>query len=190
MQNPPGDRYTPPTSGNKYSPSVPISVYRELAAELQTAQTTIHSLKAENQQLVKQNQQLRKEIEKVVQSAQQLQHMVASLGSVSGVEIPQPTSVRQPEPRPVAPAPPPRSPASTAGVEFPPPPQASEPEPPPYTETLIIEEDTRSRHTPPSEGSSAVSGWLLVVAIFLIVLTASFGAGFLLLRSKINNNNR
>jgi hypothetical protein len=175
MQNPPTDRYKPPTSTSKYSPSVPISVYRELAAELQAAQTMVDSLKAQNQQLVKQNQQLRQEVEKVVQSAQHLQQIVYSLGTVSGVEVPQPRPVMQPEPRPVAPPPPP-------------PPQ---PEPPysPYGETLVIEqEETRSRRTSVSEGISDVSGWLLVVAILLIVLTA-FGTGFLIVKPLLNNNN-
>src|ERR671932_193136 len=104
MQNPPTDRYTPPTPANKYSPSVPISVYRELAAELQTAQAMLDSLKAQNQQLVKQNQQLRQEVEKVVQSAQHLQQIVASFGSVGGIEVPRSRPVMQSEPRPVAPA--------------------------------------------------------------------------------------
>jgi cell division protein FtsB len=85
MQNPPTDRYTPSTSANKYSASVPISVYRELAAELQSAQATIDSLKAQNQNLVKQNHQLQQQVDKVVQSAQHLQQIVGSFGVASQV---------------------------------------------------------------------------------------------------------
>ncbi|HEY9741240.1 MAG TPA: hypothetical protein V6C90_12190 [Coleofasciculaceae cyanobacterium] len=182
MQNPPSDRYTSPTPANTYCPSVPISVYRELAAELQAAQAMVDSLKSQNQQLVKQNEQLRQEVEKVVRSAQNLQDIVASLGSVSGVEVPRPRPIPQPEPRPVASAPPPRPTASRPETEFPRPPQPPEPAPPPYTETVVIEqEDTRSRRTQQSEGLSDVSGWLLIVAILLIVLTA-FGTGFLIVR--------
>lgn len=190
MQNPPTDRYTPSNPVNRYSPSVPISVYRELAAELHTAQSMLDSLKAQNQQLVKQNQQLRQEVEKVVQSAQHLQQIVASFGSAGGVEVPRSKPVMQQEPRWVASAPSPSSTASVPGVEFPPPPQKSEPFPSPYTETLVIEqEESRPRRTPQSEGLSDVSGWLLVVAILLIVLTA-FGTGFLIVRPLLNNNNR
>jgi hypothetical protein len=63
------------------------------------------SLKAQNQNLVKQNQQLRQEVDKVVQSAQHLQQIVGSFGSASQVEVPRSKPVRQPEPRPVTPKP-------------------------------------------------------------------------------------
>jgi hypothetical protein len=59
-----------------YSPSVPLSLYRELAAELQAAQVKLDSLNAQNQQLAKQNQQLRQEIETAVQSVLHLQQVV------------------------------------------------------------------------------------------------------------------
>ncbi|MBD0344862.1 MAG: hypothetical protein ICV63_08560 [Coleofasciculus sp. Co-bin14] len=188
MQNPQTERYTPPTSTNKHSASVPISVYRELAGELQSTQAQLETLKAQNQQLVKQNQQLRQEVEKVVQSAQHLQQLVYSLGSVSGVEVPNSRPFTPPEPRAVPSTPPPRTTTSAPNVEFPPHPQPSEPRSSPYAETVVIEqEDTRSRRTSASEGLSDVSGWLLIVAILLIVLTA-FGTGFLIVRPLLKNS--
>ena len=186
MQTPPTDRYSKKNS-NPYSPSVPISVYRELAAELQGARETVESLKSQNQQLVKQNQQLRQQVEKVVQSAQHLQQIVASFGSVNEVEIPRPQPPKPPEPRPVAPPPPPPR-ATTIQEEFAPPPQTPEPIPSPYRETVVIEQEERPRRTSHSEGFSDVSGWMLLVAILLIVLTA-FGTGFLIVRPLLNNNN-
>lgn len=61
---------------NGPAPSVPLTVYRELAAELQATQAMLDSLHAQNQQLTRdnqslseQNQQLQVEVEKVVQSA-------------------------------------------------------------------------------------------------------------------------
>ena len=177
----------PPTSTNTYCPSVPISVYRELAAELQAAQAMLDTLKAQNQHLVKQNHQLRQEVEKVVQSAQHLQQIVGSFGMESRVEAPHSRPATQSEPRSVAPNPLPRS---AAGVEFAPPPGHFESKTSPYSETLIIEqEETRSRRHSHSEGVSDVSGWMLVVAILLIVLTA-FGTGFLIVRPLLNNNKR
>src|SRR5919202_1819756 len=170
MQTPPTDRYNQKPS-NPYSPSVPISVYRELAAELQESRDIVESLKSQNQQLVKQNQQLRQQVEKVVQSAQHLQQIVASFGSVSDAEVPRPQPTIPPEPPFVAP-PPPHPRAASIPEEFVPPPQNPEPVPPPYTETLVIEQEERPRRTPPSEGLSDVSGWMLLVAILLIVLTA------------------
>src|ERR687886_3054711 len=188
MQTPPTDRYNQKPS-NPYSPSVPISVYRELAAELQESRDIVESLKSQNQQLVKQNQQLRQQVEKVVQSAQHLQQIVASFGSVSDAEVPRPQPTMPPEPRFVAPPPPPPR-AASIPEEFAPPPHNPEPVPPPYTETLVIEqEDSRSHRSPSSEGLSDVSGWMLLVAILLIVLTA-FGTGFLIVRPLLNNNNK
>lgn len=188
MQTPPTDRYSQ-QRGNTYQPSVPISVYRELAAELQAAQATVESLTSQNQQLVKQNQQLRQQVEKVVQSAQHLQQIVATFGPTGEKEMPRSQFTVPPAPRPVPP-PPPRAASIPEDIEFVPPPSSPEPDSSPYTETVVIEqEDTRSRRTSPSEGFSDVSGWMLIVAILLIVLTA-FGTGFLIVRPLLNNNNR
>lgn len=55
-----------------YSPSVPMTVYRELAAELRANQAVIDSLNSRNQQLLSQNQMLKQEIHNVVQAALQL----------------------------------------------------------------------------------------------------------------------
>ncbi len=63
-----------PVSNTGYAPSVPISIYRELAAELQTTQSTLDALTQQNQQLIRQNQLLRTEIHRFVQSAEQLGH--------------------------------------------------------------------------------------------------------------------
>jgi cobalamin biosynthesis Mg chelatase CobN len=190
MQNPPTDRYAPSTSANKYSASVPISVYRELAAELQAAQATIDSLKAQNQNLVKQNHQLQQQVDKVVQSAQHLQQIVSSFGVASHVEVPRSKSVRQPEARPVTLNSSPRPAASNPTVEYASLADDSEPDMSPYSETVVIEqEEPRARRSPQSEGGSDVSGWMLVVAILLIVLTA-FGTGFLIVRPLLNSNKR
>ena len=193
MQNQQTDRYT--SSANQYSPSVPISVYRELAAELQTSKATIESLKSQNQQLVKQNQQLRQEIEKVVQTAQHLQDIVTSLGSVgsvNGVEgvRSRASSPPQPEPRPASSAPPPPRATSVPISDFPHSYPPTEPTPPPYAETLVIEqEEPRPRRSTSSDGISEVNGWWLIAFISIIVLTA-FGAGFWIVRTMLNNNNR
>ncbi len=40
-----------------YPPSVPLSVYRELATELQTVQTKLDKVTTKNQQLAQENQQ-------------------------------------------------------------------------------------------------------------------------------------
>lgn len=190
MPNPQTDGYAPPTTANQYRASVPISVYRELAAELQATQAMMDSLNAQNQQLVQQNQKLRQEVAKVLQSTENLQKVFTSLDSANQVsgEVPSSRTVRQPEPRPPAPAPQPRSKSSFPQDEFTPPRQPQEPPRSPYKETLVIEqEERRPRRTHQSEGVSEVSGWWLIVAILLIVLTA-FGTGFLIVRPLLNSD--
>ncbi|MBU6230286.1 MAG: hypothetical protein KGQ93_11410 [Cyanobacteria bacterium REEB459] len=64
-------------STGRQTPSVPISVYRELASELKANQALVDSLTQQNQQLEHQNQVLRQEILKFTESAFQLQQAIA-----------------------------------------------------------------------------------------------------------------
>ena len=70
------------------SPLVPISVYRELAAELKTTQSTVEALTKQNHQLVRQNKLLRNEIQRFVQAAEKL-------GQFAGVIPQEPPATRQ-----------------------------------------------------------------------------------------------
>lgn len=76
-------------SPGRYAPSVPISVYRELATELKATQAMVDSLTQQNQQLNQQNQVLRQEMLRFVDSATQLKQ---------ALEISQPLA---PLPKPV-----------------------------------------------------------------------------------------
>jgi hypothetical protein len=64
------------SSGGRQTPSVPISVYRELATELKATQAMVDSLTQQNQQLSQQNQMLRHEMLNFVESADRLRQMV------------------------------------------------------------------------------------------------------------------
>ncbi|MGB7442924.1 MAG: hypothetical protein WA919_17815 [Coleofasciculaceae cyanobacterium] len=188
MSNLQNERYSSPKQNSAYSrPSVPISVYRELAAELQTAQAMLESLNNQNKQLVKQNKQLRQEVEKVVQSAQHLQQVITSLEPVTGVEKPKSKQVRPPEEHYVPPNPPPRPAATVPSAEFISPSPKPEPTQPQYREQYVIEQEENHYHHSRRDVSPGVNGWLLVVAILGVVLTA-FGTGFLIVRPLINNN--
>ena len=61
-----------------YAPSVPMSVYRELAAEMRADKAVIDSLNSRNQLLQRQNQRLKQEIHSVVQAT-------LTLGQFAGV---------------------------------------------------------------------------------------------------------
>lgn len=71
---------------NGKTPSVPLTVYRELAAELQATQAMLDSLHAQNQQLARDNhslsqhnQQLQSEMTNVVNAALHMQKVADSL---------------------------------------------------------------------------------------------------------------
>jgi len=170
-----------PTGNHAYSPSVPLSVYRELAAELQAAQAMLDSLNGQNQQLAKQNQQLRQEIEKAVQSVLQLQQVV------------DPTVVNRayPRPEPSRPVSVPRSlhrssqplKSGRSAVEglFPIGEARSG-----FSENLFTEEASSYRRRYRPESASEISGRRLAIAILLIIITA-FGASYLIVRPLLSN---
>ncbi|HZG39190.1 MAG TPA: hypothetical protein VEZ50_10970 [Nodosilinea sp.] len=62
--------------GNRQAPSVPISVYRELATELRATQAMVDSLTQQNQQLNQQNQVLRQEMIRFADSAARLKQAI------------------------------------------------------------------------------------------------------------------
>jgi hypothetical protein len=164
-----------------YSPSVPISVYREVIAELQATKNSMEAMKIQNQQLAKQNQQLRQEIERTVQAALQLRQVSTALPGINPAAPPAPRLEMMPDlddeavdfQLPVMPA---RMPVAPK-VE-PIPPVLEFPE-----EKLVIEEDSKPRRKIKLEQDThfEVNGWMLGAVIALIVVTA-FGAGFLLVR--------
>ena len=151
-----------------YSPSVPISLYREVATELQASQALLESLKANNRELTEQNQQLRVEIERVVQSALQLRQKADSFQSVGlpGAIVPPPQPVYLEKP------PAPRSPRAA---------KAKLPEPPREPEILFTEQPSNQPARTQAAKSAEVNGWWLALIICSIVVTA-FGTGFLIVR--------
>jgi len=192
MQNTTLSDNTSPENSNTYSPSVPISLYREVTAELQAAQAMLDSLKTHNQQLVQQNQQLRREVETVVQVSQQLQQAVNSAQSVTQTGMPQMPSVKfnfsvEPEPpEPVTSRTSSTVPQPPQTVAFPFPVPEASPTAPPMPETLpeklfseVQETPYRIRSQP--KKASDLSGLWLAIAIFLIVI-AAFGTGYLVVR--------
>jgi uncharacterized membrane protein len=166
-----------PSTGNPYSPSVPISLYREVATELQSVKTNVESLRLQNQELTQQNQQLRVEIERVVQSALQLRQVADAhhAGHLATSDTLQPDLEVYFE-APPAPVPQPAAP-KTGKSEQPEPPGSQQPSQKPF----FTEQPSLPRRKPDSPRSSDVGGWWLVLAIVVIVVTA-FGTGFLIVR--------
>lgn len=188
MQNPGTDRPTPPN--NAYCPSVPISVYRELSAELQAAQAMLEVLNNQNQQLLQQNQQLRQEIDKVVQSTQNLQQIAAGIPA-TGMGMPALNASSLPMiSSKILGLPETTNSGRSIGRGFPLVSSmlhrngdAIAPE------NLVTEqEEGRNRRISTSPKSTDVNGWMLLLAIALIVVTA-FGTSFLIIRPLFSGNN-
>jgi hypothetical protein len=162
--------------GNSQPASVPISLYREIASELQANRTTLQSLKTANQNLVQQNQQLRLEIERVVQSALHLRQVADVHPSGKGTLETFPSaldgSLRRDAiafPEGIVPGELEMSPDGPA-LPFPKPP-----------EKLLFTEEGQPNRVAQSDVTTEVNtGWLILV-ILMIILTA-FGTGFLIVR--------
>lgn len=180
----------PPPTSQTYSPSVPISLYREVVAELQAAQEMLDSLNSQNQQLIKQNQQLRQEIETVVHSAVHLQKVVDTLEPIRQNVAPKaPSAYREiPQepypPKPLQPIPNVRSiPSDAANVPMASPfatndlPGTSGPSQPLFTE----QPEGLHRRNNRTVRTSDLGGFWLIVTIILIVVSA-FGAGYWIVR--------
>ncbi|MBE9179681.1 hypothetical protein IQ268_14020 [Oculatella sp. LEGE 06141] len=172
----PADSARAVSSPGGYSPSVPISVYRELAAELQASKAMLDSLNAQNQQLIRQNQHMRQEIERVVQTAMSLRQFSESAqvstnpSVVEAVSTPAPKrlEVTRPSSDDVTDA------ARVAA-------RLRSPEPS-LTDELFTEQGEKPfRVEPKTNAAKDMGGWWLTITILLIVITA-FGAGFLVVR--------
>ncbi|MEM9542008.1 MAG: hypothetical protein AAGA60_21245 [Cyanobacteria bacterium P01_E01_bin.42] len=164
-----------------YRPAVPISVYRELAKELQETKGELETLKQQNHQLTDENKLMRQELDKIVQCVHTFQQVQGTPNSsqspavtLNKPVVPKFPSESQP-PAPVNPASPPLEPAfeeMDRNEEY----------------AIEVEPPSKNRRFSLLDSSGDISGWLLAIAIALMVLTA-FGAGFLFVRPWLLNNN-
>lgn len=175
------DTHTSTANPKAYSPSVPLSVYRDLAGELQAAEAMLDALTAQNKQLVQENQLLRQEISKVVQSFSHLQKLVDTSATANHNQIPRANDDL-------------KSQTSRSGNQVRQQqldsPVASENVPdgfgsshffPPISEAVFIEEEEVRYYPQNQTEPKEISPWSLIIAILLIVLTA-FGVGYLIVR--------
>ncbi|WP_373525066.1 hypothetical protein [Nostoc sp.] len=193
-------RNSPTPTTQAYPPSVPLSVYRELSTELQATQARLDALTTKNQQLVQENQLLRQEIAKVVESFSHLQKFVDSnamhsyhrtnqaYGDVKSA-VEQPSSqahlhqqVSRPSPSVVPKAPSKKSrhqDFSTPIMEmnF------------PIPQPVFIEEQEVNYYSSTEPDAKEISSWWLIITILLIMLTA-FSAGYFVMRPLFEHQKR
>lgn len=178
--------------GNNYAPSVPISLYRDLAAELQATKAMLESMSNHNQQLIRQNQQFRQEIERVVQSAMTLQQIAGTAQAQTpawnntpptpAVDHPEAIAdilrqqaartAQRPPARPVPPAPP-EPPVSV---------QPNLPDHSPLSDDLFTEQREEQLTPSPKPAKKDLGSMWLTITILIIVITA-FSASFLIFQA-------
>ncbi len=174
----------PAPSASAYSPSVPISLYREVTAELQASKATVEALKAQNQQLAKQNNYLRQEVEKAALTTLHLRQVVSNLPPVN-MELPQTPHVEV-MPLEGFSAPASRPPAPPLPKQH----QVGSTESPFLSDDLVFEQESQPRRKIQSDKRpTELSGWWLGLIIVMIVVTA-FGTGFLIVRPLLPSANK
>ncbi|NWF60230.1 MAG: hypothetical protein HXY43_13440 [Fischerella sp.] len=192
---------SPSTNTQTYSPSVPLSVYRDLAAELQAAQAKIDTLIAQNHQLAQENQLLRQEITKTVQSVLHLQNLLDPSTPARYQQVPQ----RQ---EPVDTQPPPQASRrqegaggrgqkqKTGGAPRQQPPRRRPPViytemefPVPMTEPVFVEEQQVVAYPVSESEAEGINAWWMFLAIAFIILLG-FGAGYLVVRPLFEHHTR
>lgn len=167
----------PPDSNNAASASVPISIYREVSAELQSTQGLLTSLKSQNQQLTQENQQLRRELDTIIKSALQLHQVVESAKVINPVvapPLPRPNNsvAEELESRPV------ETPVSLPSV----PTLPEEIKAPSVAQPLFTEQyEMPYQSSSETKKNVDLGGTWLIVAICIIVV-AAFGAGYFVVR--------
>ena len=174
----------PVRSDTSYSPSVPVSVYRELAAELQATKAMVDSLSAQNSHLNQQNHLLRQNIHQMVQLSLQLGHSAGvAHPAESEMTYSTPTPAPTPYPHPIE-EPQPQLFQEPQPVREPQPPQRRKKSDlvPMFTEQA----GENRRYSLESPATGSMSTLWLIVSIAIIILTA-FGAGFLIMRPLISD---
>ncbi|MEM6253648.1 MAG: hypothetical protein AAF821_12075 [Cyanobacteria bacterium P01_D01_bin.156] len=167
-----------------YSSSVPVSVYRELAAELQATKAMVDSLSNQNNHLQQQNYLLRQNIHQMVQVALQLGHhagvahpaeaeMTYSAHPTELHEYHAPIEQQLHSPEPIQP--------SEAELALPQKPRKAE-----ISKLVTEQSGEHRRYSLESSASGSMSTLWLIVSIAVIIFTA-FGAGFLIMRPLISD---
>ena len=161
---------TPTANTQVYSPSVPLSVYRDLATELQAVQAKLDTLNAQNQQVVQENQLLRQEIAKAVESVLRLQNVVDSQAKVNFPQVSHPRASYVENFQ---------TPVFSQKMEIP----SSIPEP------VFIEEQQVSYDPYRESEPLRIRSWWLIIGI-LFIIALGFSAGYLVVRPLFQSHSR
>lgn len=169
------------------SPSVPISVYKQLATELDSAKTELTKLRSENQKLRNDIKQLQQQMQQMVQATEALN---GKASPKAPEQFSQPSSSAQrsqgksiqskhsstAQPRAAASHPAKRRTAKQIPVGS----------PTRKTLPLRMMESQRLSHT--KEKSKGIDAWIIILTMLAIIVTA-FATGYSLVLPLLNTNN-
>ncbi len=182
--------------------AVPISLYRELCSELQEKNGEVNALTLKNQRILDENQQLRQELQRLVQMVMHTHHQISQIPSadrnLSGETFqPASTASRSDTIDKALAAIKPSSihiPANNLQPRRP----IAQPPSATYTNQIlnpapVREEWITGTHQPLAQRlfqqsatmAQDLRGWRLAIIVSLIILSA-FGAGFLIVRPLLN----
>ncbi|QOV22519.1 hypothetical protein [Anabaenopsis elenkinii] len=171
------DHPAKPSTSKSYPTSVPLYVYRQLAHELHITQVKLDALTSQNHQLHQENQLLRQEISKVVQSCLHLQNYVNSSSHGSNSQVTDVTGkLKSPAPKSHPRQHPPVVNHTSHEPEFSAPVETNHQIP----ETFYLEQQEVNYYSPTEKKVKELSSWWLAMMILLLILTA-FGAGYLIM---------
>ena len=204
-ESPKSQRLNIANPANYSSPSVPISVYKQLAGELNVAKNEISALKTENQQLRSNNQKLQNQVLQVIQAGEHLKQMVNryDFGAASYQIAPPEAAAPPKESTPTFSTP--QLPESSPQAQYVAPPMATKlapqqkgqnsqrqatptQSPKSAKPVQVATIDASSASTITEEAEGGVNGWIIFLAAIAIVCTA-FGAGYMVVLPLLNNNN-
>ncbi|HEY9761957.1 MAG TPA: hypothetical protein V6D07_05500 [Trichocoleus sp.] len=180
-------------TASSYAPSVPISVYRELAAELQATKAMVDSLNGQNQQLLQQNQVLRQEILRFAQASDRLRLAIESTQPASAAMLSEPSGAHfeeEPDSFPERVSEGGSHLATQVNRVVKPLPPASHPKRPKGGQQAALfteQRPERLRQSTDVSRTQDMSGLWLATTILLIVVSA-FGAGFLIMKPLLGGN--
>jgi hypothetical protein len=150
--------------------SVPLSVYRELAAELQATRAMVDSLNGKTQQLNQENQKLRQEMQRVVQSVLMLQPWVETM-PIEASAVPMGKKAQT-----VAGATWEETAAASAIAA-----KLRNSAEPPLSDALFTEASASPQQVTQTKPAAKLGNLWLTLTIIVIIVSA-FGAGFLIMR--------
>lgn len=185
---------TPAANTQAYSPSVPLSVYRDLAKELQTVQAKLDTLNAQNQQVVQENQLLRQEIAQAVEFVLRLQKLVDSQAKKNFHQVSQTSSDSRTQTKPPIADAAFREQISRLRAFY-----VGNSETPVFSKNMEISnsipeqvfiEEQQVSYDPYKESEPLrIRNWWLIIGILLII-ALGFSAGYLIVRPLFQSHSR